>query len=260
MQQSDQTLRLAVIQSSLYWENPDANYDLFSGTLKNLERPVDLVILPETFSTGFTMNVKDNADTGRGLEWMKEMAAIHGTAIAGSLIVKDSNKFYNRLYFVDRSGSVEWYDKRHLFTMGREDKDFTPGKERVIVKLGKFRILLQICYDLRFPVFVRNRGEYDVLLYVANWPSAREAVWSKLLPARAIENQCYVIGANRCGVDGEGEGTCGNSIVLDPRGKRIARLNDQPGILFATLDYPSLVEFRDKFPVLKDADEFDIRF
>lgn len=260
MQQLDKTLRLAIIQSNLYWENPDANFDFFSGTLKNMERAVDFVVLPETFSTGFTMNVKENADAGRGLEWMKEIAGIHGIAITGSMIVKDKDQYYNRLYFVESSGKVQWYDKRHLFTMGREDKDFTAGNKRVIVKLGNFRILLQICYDLRFPVFVRNRGEYDVLLYVANWPTAREEVWSKLLPARAIENQCYVVAANRCGVDGEGEGTCGNSIILDPRGKRIARLNDQPGILYATLDYLSLVEFREKFPVLRDADEFDIRF
>jgi predicted amidohydrolase len=187
------------------------------------------------------------------------MAKDRNSHIAGSLIIKEKNLHFNRLYFVGPNGYLAHYDKRHLFRMGREQEFFSRGSERVIVSLGKFRILLQICYDLRFPVFARNRGDYDVILYVANWPTKRAFVWDSLLVARAIENQSYVIGANRSGIDGLGDGTCGKSCVIDAKGKKIARMQRAPGILISNLNLNSLNIFRKKFPVLQDRDDFEIK-
>jgi len=259
MQKIGNILQLAIIQSELFWEDSSANLHYFENIFKTLRKDVSLVILPETFSTGFTMNVRQFADADdHVLTWMQHMAASFKFTLAGSLIVKEKEKYYNRLYVVEPGGKSDFYNKRHLFTMGREDKDFTRGKDRVIIKTGPFRILLQICYDLRFPVFARNRDDYDAILYVANWPSARKLVWDKLLFARAIENQAYVIGANRTGMDGEGQGTCGFSRVIDPKGNEIAALDEQAGILYAELDYASLQSFRTNFPVLRDRDDFQL--
>jgi predicted amidohydrolase len=252
-------LSIAVIQANLFWEDIAANLHFFEQEIIRLPDSVDLVVLPETFTTGFTMNTTQFADDKNlTLNWMKELSARKGLAIAGSAIIKEKENYFNRLLFVDRGSLIDQYDKRHLFRMGREQEFFTRGERRVIVRLGKFRILLQICYDLRFPVFARNRGDYDAILYVANWPSKREYVWDKLLIARAIENQAFVIGANRCGTDGEGEGTCGNSCLIDPKGKIIARLKDQAGNLMSSIEISDLESFRQHFPVLKDADNFKI--
>jgi predicted amidohydrolase len=230
---------------------------MYEELLQSIDDMPDLVVLPETFSTGFTMNVKPYADTrGEVLQWMVGVSGKLNIHLTGSCIVKEGANYYNRLYWVNPSGDVAFYDKRHLFRMGREQEHFTKGKDRVIVKMGSFRFLLQICYDLRFPVFARNRGDYDAILYVANWPTARKHVWETLLVARAIENQSYVIGANCTGIDGEGVDNCGGSCVIDPKGKTKARLNEQPGILYSTIDLKEITSFRKKFPAWEDADDF----
>ena len=233
---------------------------MFENELLKVPLNTDLIILPETFTTGFTMNVRENADgEGRTEAWMKKAARETGAVVTGSCIVRIGEQYYNRMLCVDPDGGVEYYDKRHLFRMGREQLYFTPGDRRVIVQIGTFRILLQICYDLRFPVFARNQGDYDAILYVANWPTARQPVWEALLTARAIENQAYVIAGNRCGDDGEGMGTCGLSRVIDPKGNIVAELDDQPGLLQAELDLDQLKRFRENFPVQEDADDFLLR-
>lgn len=254
-----ETLSIALIQADLFWEDIAANLRFFETEILNLPDSVDLVILPETFSTGFTMHAAQFADSENStVDWMKNLALKKNIAITGSVIVNEDGKYYNRMYFVQRDSLLEYYDKRHLFRMGREDQYFTAGERRVIVRLGRFRFLLQICYDLRFPVFARNRGDYDAIIYVANWPTKREYVWEKLLVARAIENQAFVIGANRCGTDGEGEGTCGSSCIIDPKGNIIARLNHQAGNLVSTINILELESFRLNFPVQSDADDFTI--
>lgn len=252
-------LTLAIIQSRLHWEDAAANRSFFEEEIKGIQGDPDLVVLPETFTTGFTMHVEEHADTtSTTMAWMQRIAQQRGITLAGSCIVREGKQYFNRLYWVEPSGNVMYYDKRHLFRMGREQLHFAPGNKRVIVQLGAFRILLQICYDLRFPVFARNRGDYDVILYVANWPTARQLVWETLLTARAIENQAFVVAANRCGIDGEGMDNCGLSRVIDPKGNIKARLNDQPGVLFSSLDLEELQTFRSNFPAHEDADDFNL--
>jgi omega-amidase len=250
---------IAIIQPKLHWENVGANLALFEDQFHSLNQGIDLVVLPETFSTGFTMNVKRFAETnGEILQWMVRQSAKYNFNLTGSCIVKENGKYFNRLYWTDPSGKHAHYDKRHLFRMGREQEFFSPGRDRVVVQLESFRILLQICYDLRFPVFARNRGDYDAILYVANWPSARKHVWETLLTARAIENQAYVIGANCTGTDGEGVDNCGASLVIDPKGEIKARLDHQPDVLYTSLDIDELNDFRSVFPAWEDADPFGL--
>ncbi|MFC2080268.1 amidohydrolase [Bacteroidota bacterium] len=250
---------LAIVQSKLFWEDSRANLNYFESQINSLKKAVQLIVLPETFSTGFTMNVEEYADQNdETLKWMIHQAKKNEVFLTGSVIVKEGAKYYNRLYWVNPKGAFEYYDKRHLFRMGREHESFSSGDKRVVVNLGKARILLQICYDLRFPVFARNRGDYDIILYVANWPTPRQLVWETLLPARAIENQCYVIGANRSGIDGEGEETCGGSCVVNPKGEIKTRLSAQPGLLVSSINLEELISFRKNFPVSQDSDDFSL--
>lgn len=252
-------INLAILQSDLQWENPQVNLMQFEQQIVALDDQTDLALLPETFSTGFTMRVREFADNDEEvLEWMKRMAAGSGIHLAGSCIVSENDRYYNRLYWVSPEGGYIYYDKRHLFRMGREQEYFSPGTRRVVVRIGKFRVLLQICYDLRFPVFARNRGDYDAILYVANWPAVRSEVWDILLKARAIENQAYVIGVNRTGTDGERMKHLGGSCLIDPKGNVKARLDDQPGVLLSSMNYAELERFRKDFPASKDADEFKL--
>ena len=252
-------ITVAIIQPMLQWEEIESNLTFFEDQFCSLVKEIDLVVLPETFSTGFTMNVERFADSnGEILQWMVSQSAKHNFSLTGSCIVKEKGNYYNRLYWIDPSGKHASYDKRHLFRMGREQEHFTAGRERVVVHLGSFRVLLQICYDLRFPVFARNRGDYDMILYVANWPSARQHVWETLLTARAIENQAFVIGANCTGTDGEGVENCGFSSVIDPKGQIRTRLDHQPGVLYTSLNISEINDFRSKFPAWEDADPFKL--
>jgi predicted amidohydrolase len=257
----NEQITVCQVQADLIWENIDANLDKIEAMLDKVSLEVDLIILPETFSTGFTMQSDKYAEEeeGKALSWMKRMAREKQCYLSGSLIVRNGDKIYNRLYWVSPGGVEAHYDKRHLFRMGREDQHFTAGTERPVFHLGKFRFLPQICYDLRFPVFARNRGDYDVLFYVANWPVHRHTVWETLLRARAIENQSYVLGTSRSGTDGLGVGHAGGSCAIDPKGHILECLDENPGMLTTTLDLDVLRIFREKFPAWKDADRFTIQ-
>lgn len=254
-------LNVAVFQFDLVWENPEANQAKIGEWMEQVKRKTDIVFLPEMFTTGFSMNVADLAETMDGvtIQWMKKCCADHQLAMCGSLIIIENSHYYNRLLFVHPSGEIQFYDKRHLFTMGHEENHFTGGSSRLVVEYKGWKICPLICYDLRFPVWSRNRGEYDILTYSANWPQARTEVWNTLLKARAIENQAYVVGANRVGVDGNTISYSGNSQIIDPKGNLLASIGDHhKGIVLATFSYTELAKFRSAFPVLKDADRFSI--
>ena len=215
-----------------------------------------LYVLPEMFSTGFCTDPEGIAECAGGLslKWMKSKSVEVDAAIAGSVAVKENGRYYNRFYFVTPDGNVQWYDKKHLFTYGGEHERFTAGDERVVVEYRGVRILLEVCYDLRFPIWSRNHGDYDMILYVASWPSVRVAAWKALLAARAIENQCYVAGVNRVGND-PANVYDGGSMIIDPYGKIIAACVDGvESVASAEIDIDALEAFRKKFPVLNDSD------
>lgn len=257
-----ETLRIAVFQFDLAWESPADNRTKIDEWLQKANRKMDVVFLPEMFTTGFSMNVAELAEPmdGETIQWMKSRCAEHQLALCGSLIIKDNNQFFNRLVFVEPSGEIQHYDKRHLFTMANEESSFLRGTERLIVTYNGWRICPLICYDLRFPVWARNRNDYDILVYSANWPESRTEVWNTLLKARAIENQSYVVGANRVGVDGSHILYSGNSQLIDPKGSVLSAIADHhKGIVYAGFSYSELTEFRKKFPVLDDADQFVVK-
>lgn len=248
-------MKITILQRDIEWANPSVNINRADEAIDR-NPGSDIYVLPEMFSTGFCTNPEGIAesDNSETLQWLKRKAAAIDAAIAGSVAVTKDGKFYNRFYFVKPDGSVTHYDKKHLFTYGGEHKRFTAGNERVVVEFRGVRILLEICYDLRFPVWARNRGDYDMILYVASWPTPRVSAWSALLVARAIENQCYVAGVNRVGNDPACQ-YCGGSVVIDPYGKTIAACTDNIECeSTATIDIEALQAFRAKFPVLNDAD------
>lgn len=253
-------LKVCLVQADLVWEDIEANLRLLESMLKELQSDTDLVVLPETFSTGFTMQAQALAEgeNGKALAWMKGLAEEKNCYLTGSFIFRGKDgSIYNRLFWVSPAGLQDHYDKRHLFRPGGEKENFSQGTERKVFRLGAFRILPQICYDLRFPVFSRNRGDYDVLIYVANWPATRQPVWDTLTRARAMENQSYLIGTNRVGTDGSGIPSNGASCVINPIGGEMLLMDDKPGMGYAILDLDKLEEFRQKFPAWKDADDFE---
>lgn len=248
-------MNIVVLQRDIVWAQPAENC---SRCMEAIERNpgADLYVLPEMFSTGFCTNPEGVAETmdSDTLKWMKDTAAKNDAAVAGSVAVTDGERYFNRFYFVKPDGTVAHYDKKHLFTYGGEHHRFTAGEERVVVEWRGVRILLEVCYDLRFPVWARNRGDYDMILYVASWPTPRVAAWSALLVARAIENQCYVAGVNRVGTDPACE-YCGGTVVIDPYGKTIAECPmGEESEVSAVIDMDALAAFRQKFPVLEDRD------
>jgi len=260
-------LKITAIQSALHWEDPVANRSMFEEKIWSLGHSTDVIVLPEMFNTGFTMNAISVAET-MGLhtsKWMAQMADQTGALILGSVIIKDAGKFFNRLIWAEPGGHIKTYDKRHLFRMAGENSIYSGGTQRLIGRWKGWNICPLVCYDLRFPVWSRNRWdvtskslEYDALVYVANWPQARVSAWDALLPARAIENLAYVIGVNRVGPDGHGTGYNGHSAVIDPRGNRLW-FGDQGEILeTVTLDAKLLQEFRERFPAYLDADDFKL--
>ena len=253
-------LKVALVQSMLHWEDAAENRAMFAEKLLALKGITDLVVLPEMFTTGFSMRTAELAETmdGDTVSWMKEQARELDAAIYGSVIIAELGKCYNRGLFVVPDGTVVTYDKRHLFRMAEEFQHYTPGGQRVVVEWRGWRLLLQICYDLRFPVFARNRGDYDALLYVANWPELRRYHWSQLLIARAIENQSYVIGVNRVGMDGKGHHYTGDSASVDPRGDADVMKASREDVLHTVLHREALDDFRAKFPVADDADAFSL--
>ena len=248
-------MKVTILQRDIEWANPSLNV-LRTEEAIDRNAGADLYVLPEMFSTGFCTQPEGIAEScdSDTLKWMKRKSAEIDAAIAGSIAVEQEGKYYNRFYFVKPDGSVTYYDKKHLFTYGGEHLRFTAGEERVVVEWRGVRILLEVCYDLRFPIWARNRGDYDMILYVASWPTPRVAAWSSLLVARAIENQCYVAGVNRVGTDPACE-YCGGSVIIDPYGRTIASCADNTECeATAEVDMVALEAFREKFPVLKDAD------
>lgn len=262
-----QDLKIAIIQAELEWENCEVNLARFDDKLKQIGADTDLVVLPEMFNTGFSINPGKIAEKADGLAftWMQEKAATLNCAVTGSILTEESGKFYNRLFWIWPDGSFETYDKRHLFRMGRELQVFTAGKKRLIVELKGWKILPLICYDLRFPVWSKNRYnnnnyEYDLLIYVANWPVTRSFAWQQLLIARAIENQTYCIGTNRVGRDGKNIAHSGDSVILDFYGNAIAKSEtNKEQIICGTLLSEPLKQYRDDFTVGADWDKFTIR-
>lgn len=247
-------MKTVILQNDILWADPAGNIRKADAAISS-SPDADLYILPEMFSTGFCTSPEGIAESdGATLEWMKKKAAQCGAAIAGSVAIKEDGNFYNRFYFVKPDGDVVSYDKKHLFTYGKEHESFTAGDRRVIVEYLGVRILLEICYDLRFPVWARNRGDYDMIIYVASWPSSRISAWNSLLVARAVENQCYVAGVNRVGTD-PSDSYSGGSVIVDPYGNVIARCQDGiESYSEAEIDMELLEAFRRKFPVLNDAD------
>ncbi|MCS6935137.1 MAG: amidohydrolase [Chitinophagales bacterium] len=258
-------LRITLVQTPLVWENPPANLERFSQILQEVGA-TDLIVLPEMFTTGFSMRPAALADTMDGftVRWMREQAQRTGAVVCGSAMITEQGKYYNRLLWVQPDGTVLHYDKRHLFSLTGEEKVFTPGASKLIVTLNGFKICPLICYDLRFPVWSRNRldaagnADYDLLIYVANWPERRSYAWQQLLIARAIENQCYVVGVNRIGEDGNGISHRGDSIVLDPLGRPICQAGSREITLCCNVYADELKSIRKQFNFLRDGDKFEI--
>ena len=255
-------LRLSLVQADLVWGDVNANLNQFTQQLANLKGKSDLIILPEMFTSGFMMSGKDEiaTHTDTVVAWMCEQAKYLDSHIMGSIIVNESDAYYNRMFTVSPQADISTYDKRHLFRMGNEHEHFMSGKEKGIVKIGDWQIRPIVCYDLRFPVWSRNQQDYDLLVCVANWPDARRDVWNTILKARAIDNQAYVAGVNRVGKDGMGLSYAGDSSLFDARGILMGKCEDYKNdIQTIHLSLDKLRNFRTKFPVYLDADEFEIK-
>jgi len=254
-----QDLSVTIFQQDLAWQDAPANRAHF-GRLLPAAAGSALALLPEMFATGFTMEPAGCAEAPDGptVQWLRGQAAQHGCAIAGSLAIGEAGAFRNRLLFARPDGMLQHYDKRHLFRMAGEHRSYVPGSERRVIGWAGWRLCPQVCYDLRFPVWSRNRGDYDALLYVANWPARRREHWRALLLARAIENQAWVIGVNRTGLDGKGVEYAGDSLVIDPWGRVVLDAGGAAGVHRVTLSAATLAECREKFPVHLDADAFRI--
>ena len=253
-------MKVAVIQSPLVWEDPQLNRNYFEAKINTIVSEVDLIVLPEMFNTGFTMQAEAVAETmqGQTMLWLQSLAKARKCAITGSLIVTEDGKFYNRMVFVFPTGEVQQYDKRHLFTLAGENVVFTAGTEKIIIEYKGWKICPLICYDLRFPIFSRNTENYDMLIYVANWPKTRINAWDTLLKARAIENMSYTIGVNRLGVDGTNLEYVGHSQIVDYLGNSVLEPQKGEGVFIAELDKNRLLDTRKKLDFLKDQDQFQL--
>jgi omega-amidase len=251
-------MKTAIIQTTLVWENPSVNISNFEQKINQISKQIDLIVLPEMFTTGFTMEPKSVAETmdGTAIQWLKSTAIKKNCAITGSLIITENNHFYNRLVFAFPDGTIEFYDKKHLFTLAGEHKTYTAGSQKKIIDYKGYKICLLICYDLRFPVFARNAEEYDLLIYVANWPNVRIQAWNILLKARAIENMSYVIGVNRIGTDNNNLEYNGQSQIIDFMGNNVVEAHENEGVFITTLNKNQQKLAREKFNFLNDRDNF----
>lgn len=270
------SLTITLIQAELHWEDKNANLQMFEEKIKALPDKTEVIILPEMFSTGFSMNAPALAETMEGatLDWMERVSAEYGVILTGSVIIEEDGELYNRLVWMQPNGEYGYYDKRHLFAYAGEDKIFSSGNKRLIASVKGWKINLQVCYDLRFPLWARQSSpldpsaytkpedartpEYDLLIYAANWPERRSHAWKTLLQARAIENQCYVAGVNRIGNDGNGIYHSGDSMIVDPLGEVLYSANQIAATLTHKLERQHLDDVRSKLPFLKDADSFMI--
>jgi omega-amidase len=261
-----QPITFSLIQTNLHWEDKAANLSMLEEKIKQRQEQTEIVILPEMFTTGFSMNPSAFAENmeDETVKWMQRIAAEEKIILMGSIIIGEENKFYNRLIWMLPNGQYGKYDKRHLFGFAKEDEHYSAGKKRLIAQAKGWKINVQVCYDLRFPIWARQQptengdAEFDILIYVANWPERRSHAWKTLLCARAIENQCYVIGVNRVGDDGNNIYHSGNSMVVDPLGQVLYHKADEEDIFTITLNKEKLNEVRERFPFLKDADNFSI--
>ncbi|WP_019669172.1 amidohydrolase [Eudoraea adriatica] len=254
------TLKVALIQTALIWENPVENRNMFSVKIKDIPGDTDMIILPEMFTTGFTMNPERvNVDEGENtVKWMKEIAQDKNMALVGSISFKKKNKYTNRLFFIHPDGTSASYDKKHTFTFAGEDKVYESGTERLVFSYKGFRICPLICYDLRFPVWARYKGDYDLLVFVANWPEPRIEAWDTLLKARAIENMSYCIGVNRLGEDNNAHRYPGHSAIYDPMGSQVV-FSEKDEVIYASLSLQGLKDFRAQFKFLEDRDHFSLK-
>lgn len=259
------SLTITTIQSSLFWEEKPANLHMLEQKINSIAEKTEIVVLPEMFSTGFSMNPKLLAETmeGETVQWMKRISRENSIVLTGSIIIEENGAFYNRLIWMLPNGDYGHYDKRHLFAYAEEDKHYSPGNKRLIASVKGWKVNLQVCYDLRFPVWARQQykgkePEYDILVYVANWPERRSHAWKTLLCARAIENQCYVVGVNRVGTDGNNIYHSGNSLIIDPSGQVLYHMAEEEDVFTITLQKEKLEEVRARFPFWRDADTFNI--
>ena len=254
-------LKITTFQTYLFWENIDKNLQYLSLRLTSIRETNDLIVLPEMFSTGFSMDSENLAEkmNGKTMKWMVEQAKKYKSVITGSIIIKEKNKYYNRLIWMRPNGTHEYYDKKHLFGLGEEDKHYTAGSKKLFVELKGWKICPAICYDLRFPIWLRNTNEeYDMLLIVANWPERRSLHWRSLIPARAIENQAFVVAVNRVGHDGNEVYHSGDSMCIDPNGKVIYYKPNDEDLYTFTINKNDVTEARSSFPFLKDGDSFTL--
>lgn len=254
-------IRITLVQTDLFWESPQKNRDYLEVKIQNLSEPTDIIILPETFTSGFSIRAHHIAETmdGPSVKWMRQLAAKTGAAICGSLIITENGQFFNRFVFIKPDGEAVHYDKRHLFSIGDEKEAYSPGTLRTVFTYLGWRIALYICYDIRFPVWCRNRNDTDLMLFTANWPMARISVWNTLLKARAIENQVYIAGVNRIGSDGNGIKYNGESQLINPFGNVLLDPEaHEEGLFTVEISLTQLNDFRQKFPVANDADIFEI--
>ena len=254
-------MQVLLIQAPLVWEKPKLNRNYFEECISAISEKVDLIVLPEMFTTGFTMNPSAVAETMQGetVVWIQSLAKAKNCAITGSIVIEENGNFYNRMLFVFPSGEIQHYDKRHLFTLAGEEKVYIAGTQKLIVEYLGWKICPLVCYDLRFPVFSRNVEEYDLLIYVASWPKVRTSAWDALLKARAIENVSYVVGVNRIGEDASGHNYVGHSQIVDCLGEYVVEPQESEAIFIATLDKSKLSEIRQKFAFLNDKDTFEIK-
>ncbi len=254
------SLTITIIQSDLHWEDKAANLAMFEKKINGIKEKTEIVLLPEMFSTGFSMNAKALAETmdGETVAWMKKIAAEKKIILTGSIIAEENEKYFNRLVWMLPNGEFGFYDKRHLFAFAEEDKYYSAGNKRLITSVKGWKINLLVCYDLRFPVWARqtNEAEYDLLIYVANWPERRIHAWKTLSQARAIENQCYVAAVNRVGKDGNDIYYSGESMIIDPLGEILYHKLNEEDVFTFTLQKEKLEEVRNKFPFWRDADNF----
>ena len=257
-----QDLKIALIQTNIVWQNAVENRRRYSEKIINVNEHVDVFVLPEMFTTGFSMEPAHLAETMQGttVEWMKNLASKKNAAICGSVIISEDGNYYNRFLFVEPTGEMQMYDKRHLFTLAGEEKVYTAGSKKLIVEFKGWKICPLVCYDVRFPVWSRNVEDYDVLLYVANWPKIRIAAWDALLKARAIENMCYVLGVNRVGVDANNYEYSGHSVAYDCLGEKLTcSIPNHEGIEIIALQKAHVSKFRNKLNFLNDKDFFDVK-
>lgn len=259
-------LSITLIQSNLHWENKDANLEMFEKKISNIKNPLEVVILPEMFSTGFSMQAARLAESmdGHTIAWMRKVAAANRIILAGSIIIEEAGQYFNRLVWMQPNGEYGFYDKRHLFAFANENEYYTAGSKRLITSAKGWKINLLVCYDLRFPVWSRQQAredqdnEFDLLVYVANWPEKRSLAWKTLLRARAIENQCFVAGVNRVGKDGKDIIYSGDSMLIDPLGEILYTMENEEDIFTMQLDKSQIDDIRSRFPFWKDRDEFTI--